>query len=438
MRKTNSDEQLVAQYGDQGIGLISRYLGIKNYQKKTVSHVFAPYKKTLVCKGLTEVIKGTEDIESYEERVSFDLDYYGRSIGASYEFLEVGRDNKEELLTSGYRFLLKDEIRLAVAVYQDYFGFVHLEISYAKKHTVNAILFLDATIKYMKTNNFYLNEKIDANGNFLTLENIGFDSLILPEKQKKAIKVGALDFFKKKELYAKNKIAFKRGIIMTGQPGTGKTHACKVLMNSSKSTFLWITADVLEKKGDIKHIFDMARELAPVILVIEDADDYLEKEGAVDVLKTQLDGMDAVSGIVTILCTNYPDRLPKSLIDRPSRFDDILIFELPDLELRLNLLNKFSELMSIENRDSIFKELAEKTKGLTGAHLKELVIYALLLASDEERETITEDDLVKAYLKVKNTKDIAINGLKDIDVKTLIKELGHIRKDIKKNNDKNK
>ena len=424
----NSDEQLVAQYGDQGKGLIARYLGIKNFEKKTVSHIFSPYKKTLVSKALTEVIKGTEDVEVYEERVSFDLDWYGQTIGASYEFLEVGRDNKEELMTKGYRFLLKDEIRLAVSISEDFYGFIHLDISYAKKHTVNSILFLDSIIKYMKNNNFYLNEKIDANGKFLTLENIGFDSLILPESQKKAIKVGALDFFKKKELYEKNGIAYKRGIIMTGQPGTGKTHACKVLMNAATSTFIWITADVLTHKGDIKHIFDMARELAPVILVIEDADDYLELEGSVDTLKTQLDGMDAVSGIVTILCTNYPERLPKSLIDRPSRFDDILIFELPDEDLRLSLLNKFSELMNIENRDYIFKEIAKETKGLTGAHLKEIIIYSLLLASDDERDIITEDDLAKALLKVKNTKEIAIHGLKDIDVKCLLKELGHVKK----------
>lgn len=413
---SNADEKLVETYTSRDQGLIARYLGVKKYKMKNMSMMFPRYKRALFCKAVNEMIN------KHDLRAAFDIDW-GEIIAASFEYLEVGRDNNEELMTCGYRLIIKDGVRFSIAVKRTWTGIPYIVISYGEDNGLDATLILDEVTKYMSENNFFLGEKIDAKGNFLTVEDLDFDMVVLPENQKKAIKVGALDFFDKKEIYEKNKIAFKRGLIFTGQPGTGKTLACKILMNKAKSTFLWVTADVLEEPEDIKIIFSMAKELSPCLVVLEDVDDYLEKTGAVDVLKTAMDGMDSISGIVTILCTNYPDRLPKSLIDRPSRFDEIIIFKLPDLSLRLKLLNKFSENMDIENRDSIFSELAEKTDGLTGAHIKELIVYALLLSADDDRDIITEDDLAKSYIKVRDTKDTATDGLSNIDVKCLMAEI---------------
>ena len=158
-------------------------------------------------------------------------------------------------------------------------------------------------------------------------------------------------------------------------------------------------------------------------LTIRSIDDFLEKEGAVDAIKTQMDGMDALDGIVTILCTNYPDRLPMALIDRPSRFDDVILFHLPDEDLRFAILSKVGEPMNIENREPILKAIAKETKGLTGSHLKEIMVYALLLAADDDREIITENDLAAALTKVKNTKQIITDKLSEVNVKCLIDEI---------------
>lgn len=423
MRKTNSDEKLLEQYTSRDPGLIARYLGVKKYKMKSMSKAFPSYKQALFCKAVSEVIK------DYEERVAFDI-YRGEIVTASYEYLEVGRNNNEELMTSGFRLLLKDEVHLSSNVSLDpWSGTVILTLSYGNQHALEALEFFKAVDDYMRDNNFYKGEKIDNTGRFLTLTDISFDEVILKETDKKSIKMGALDFFKKKEIYNKNKIPYKRGLIFTGVPGTGKTLTGKILMNNCESTFLWITADILasaryEAASTItKRIFDMARELSPCILFIEDIDDFLEKEGAVDAIKTQMDGMDALDGIVTILCTNYPDRLPMALIDRPSRFDDVILFHLPDEDLRFNILSKVGEPMNIENREPLLKVIAKQTKGLTGSHLKEIMVYALLLAADEDREIITENDLEKALLKVKNTKQIITDKLSEVNVKCLIDEI---------------
>jgi len=109
MKKSNSDEKLVEQYTSRDRGLIARYLGVKKYKMRTMTNGFSPYKKALFCKAVTETIK------EYDERASFGL-YYGEVITANYEFLEVGRGINEELMTCGYRLVIKDKARLAVSV----------------------------------------------------------------------------------------------------------------------------------------------------------------------------------------------------------------------------------------------------------------------------------------------------------------------------------
>jgi ATP-dependent 26S proteasome regulatory subunit len=112
-----------------------------------------------------------------------------------------------------------------------------------------------------------------------------------------------------------------------------------------------------------------------------------------------------------------------ALIDRPSRFDDVILFQLPDLELRFSILDKVGKEMNIENRNKILKDLAEKTEGLTGSHLKEIMVYALLLAADSERENITEDDLAQALIKVLDTKETITDKLSEVNVKCLMDEI---------------
>jgi SpoVK/Ycf46/Vps4 family AAA+-type ATPase len=418
-----ADEKLLEQYTTKDQGLVARYLQVKKFDMKEISIDFPCYKEALFSKAITEVCK------NYDETVSFDI---GRSgvCPASYKHLEVGRDKFEELLTCGYR-VLRSEKTLVINNYMSW-GTLYLNVSYSKENSEEAIGFLNKVVKYMTDNNFYIGESIDLTGKFLKVQDLNFESVVLPEVSKKAIKVGALEFFNKKAVYSKNKIPFKRGLIFTGVPGTGKTLTGKVLMKESDATFLWVTAGDLgdkytEASKTAKNLFNMAKELSPCILFIEDVDDFLEKNGAIDAVKTQMDGIDGLDGIVTILCTNFPEKLPLALVDRPSRFDDVIVFSLPDLDLRLGILNQVSEDMEIVNRDVILKELASKTKGLTGSHLKEILVYALLLSTDENRETILEKDLNQALKKVLDTKETITNGLSEVNVKVLIKELKKIK-----------
>ena len=411
VQKKNADERLVEEYIPKDEGLVARFLSTKPHKIRSLGKSYPGYKSALFFKAVNEIVK------DYDVRAVFDLKY-GQVVSPSYSYLEVGRGKREELLVTGMRFLIKDKKALAAYVTPGY-GTVDLYMSYNEKDSDIALGLMEKIDKYIAENNFYKGEKIDAAGQFLPIPNLDFDSVQLPDEQKNAIEVGALKFFKKKEIYEKNKIPWKRGMIFSGVPGTGKTMMIKALMSNSNCTFIWATSEMVNYASDVKYLFKMAKELSPSLLVLEDVDAFLSRQSTVDVLKTTMDGLNDVNGICTIICTNFPDRIPKALL-RPGRVDQVFIFELPSEILRHKILNSIAEPMNIENKDNVLKELAKRTEGLTGAHLKELLIFALLLAADEDRDLISEKDLSTALVKVFDNLNIINDKIKEIDVKSLI------------------
>lgn len=398
------------------LSIIDRFLNEKPHKQRSLSKSFPGFKGALFFKAVTEVLN------DYKVHSVFNLDY-GELSSPTYSYLEVGRGKREELLIEGYRLIeAKDNRRLAIFV-EPGMRSMHLSLKYRENDNDLAIGFLKSVEKYMVDNNYYKGEKITAAGSFLPIPNLTFDDVKLADDKKRAIKMGALEFFKKREVYEKNNIPFKRGLIFTGLPGTGKTLSGKILMSNSNCTFIWVTSDMVCYSEDVKYLYDMAKELAPCILFMEDLDNYLAKLGAVDVIKTQMDGLESVDGICTILCTNYPDRLPRALLDRPSRFDDLIIFELPNKTLRYEILIKISEAMSIKDKEQALNAIAEKSDKLTGAHLKEVLVFSILLAADEGREVVEYSDLEKALNKVLKTRELINSEISKLDMKNFILSL---------------
>lgn len=414
LQKKTDEEKLVEAYIPKDCGIVANFLCTKPHKIRSMGKSYPGYKSALFFKAVNEVVK------DYDVRATFDLQY-GQVVSPSYSYLEVGRGKREELLVTGMRFLIKDKRALAVYV-EPGWGTVDLYMSYNEKDSELSINFMEQVDKYMAENNFYKGEKIDAAGQFLPIPELDFDDVQLPDDQKQAIKVGALDFFNKKEIYDKNKISWRRGMIFSGRPGTGKTMMAKILMRKSPCTFIWATSEMVSCSSDVRYLFSMAKELSPVILILEDVDAFLSRESTIDALKTTLDGMNNVDGICTIICTNFPDRIPKALL-RPGRIDQVFIFELPNESLRYKILNKISEPMNIENKDNVLKELAKRTEGLTGACLKEILVFSILLAADDNRDIISEKDVSMALKKVFDNLNIVNDKIKDLDVKSLLQKL---------------
>jgi len=398
LRDDDNQRKCITKYA-----LLDRYLNMEAHDQKVMVNKFIKFKTALLCKALKTLLDG----EKYKCTKTINFDFYGKLARPQYAYMEVGRDNVEELLIDGFQFISTPYGKFVINVYPIRTAHV-VDLYHCDKQTKLVKDFSDELKQWMDDNNFYKGEKITPNGKFLPLVEMTFDDIKLPEDDKKCIKVGALDFFEKKELYQKGNIPFKRGLIFAGEPGTGKTLTGRILMSQVKSTFIWATSEDLYYSEDFKYLMIMAKELAPCIIFAEDIDNYLKYSSAIDVMKTHMDGMEDVQGIVTILCTNYPKTIPPSLIDRPSRFDDVVEFNAPDEQFRYEILEYSSKHVEIEDRAQTLKAIAKEADGLTGAHLKELIIYSMLLAFDNERTSIIIDDLNKALEKINKTRDLII------------------------------
>ena len=159
-----------------------------------------------------------------------------------------------------------------------------------------------------------------------------FENLILPEKLKGEIRADVERFFASRAAYEKHGVPWKRGLLLVGPPGNGKTHAIKALINETGRPCLYV------KTFDSEH-FDRARpasagsstgpgQCSPCLLVLEDLDSLITDENRSFFLN-ELDGFAANAGILTIATTNHPGRLDPAILDRPSRFDRKYHFGLP-------------------------------------------------------------------------------------------------------------
>jgi hypothetical protein len=208
------------------------------------------------------------------------------------------------------------------------------------------------------------------------------DNLILAGSLKEELFKDLADFFAAAEHYRKYKIAWKRGILLLGPPGNGKTHAVKALVNRAGIPCLYVRSLKAQHRTDhtlISNVFSHAREVSPCILVFEDLDTLINP-GNRSYFLNELDGFESNDGIFVIATTNYPEKLDPAIMDRPSRFDRKYTFDLPEWEERQQFLRMFSE--SLDEEVQLSKgeaeELAHATTGFSFAYLKELYLSAMM------------------------------------------------------------
>ncbi|KAI7836065.1 hypothetical protein COHA_010034 [Chlorella ohadii] len=218
------------------------------------------------------------------------------------------------------------------------------------------------------------------------------------------------------ELYEDIGIKPPKGVILYGEPGTGKTLLAKAVANSTSATFLRVVGSELIQKylGDgpklVRELFRVADEQAPSIVFIDEIDAVGTKRydahsgGEREIQRTmlellnQLDGFDAMTDVKVIMATNRIDSLDPALI-RPGRIDRKIEFPLPDQKTKRRIFQIHTGRMTLAD-DVNIEEFVMAKDELSGADVKAMCTEAGLLALRERRMCVTQEDFVKAKEKV--------------------------------------
>ncbi|HXQ74347.1 MAG TPA: AAA family ATPase, partial [Pyrinomonadaceae bacterium] len=187
-------------------------------------------------------------------------------------------------------------------------------------------------------------------------------------------------FFDSRETYERYGIPWRRGALLTGPPGNGKTHTVKALINSLERPCLYVrnfSGDGTEQ-GNMTEVFKRARR-EPTVVVLEDLDSMINDANRAFFLN-ELDGFRVNSGVVILATTNHPEKLDTAILDRPSRFDRKYVFDLPAESERLAYVEKWNSELQAELRisEKAAAAIVKQTEGFSFAYLKELFVSSMV------------------------------------------------------------
>lgn len=237
-----------------------------------------------------------------------------------------------------------------------------------------------------------------------------WEELFLPENIKTELQSLVENFLASKDFYAQNRIPWKRGILLYGKPGCGKTSIIRTVM--SMYNFKPVTIVPGGNDEVVREAFSYAEEQSPSLLYFEDLDSLLEKNIDISSFLNLMDGISAKNGLLVIATANEVKKLKSNITDRPSRFDRKFEIPLPNQEMAYIYLKRwFGALLSTKKCKELSR-YAEKYE-FSYAYLKELYISAMFEALSNNRKAPTEKDIDNALNRLVKDKNI-LNSNKTI------------------------
>ncbi len=211
--------------------------------------------------------------------------------------------------------------------------------------------------------------------------------LVLPNMPHKKILSDIENFWSKETMFKKYDLVFKRGILLHGTPGGGKSSMIQLLVKDiiSRNGIAFELTGPDYYSSYIK-LFREVEPNRPVLVIIEDIDEIINEYGEKEITNI-LDGINQVSKVVYLATTNNISKLDDKIKKRPSRFDRVIEIKKPeDIDREFYFLNKI-EKDDIEKMNIDISKWVKDTEGLTISHLKELVISVVIMGNDYE-ETV--------------------------------------------------
>ena len=224
-----------------------------------------------------------------------------------------------------------------------------------------------------------------------------------------------VDFLKEPKKYEKLGAKIPRGVLLAGEPGTGKTLMARAVAGEASVPFFSISGSEFAEMfvgvgaSRVRDLFSKAKKNAPSIIFIDEIDAVAHKRDArggagredeqtLNQILVEMDGFDNESGVIVIAATNRVDMLDKALL-RPGRFDRHIHVALPERKDRLAILKVHFKNKPVEDNVKL-EALAAKTAGSSGADLANIANEAAITAARESHEKISNADLTEAFERV--------------------------------------
>ena len=224
-----------------------------------------------------------------------------------------------------------------------------------------------------------------------------------------------VDFLKHPKKYETLGAKIPRGVLLAGDPGTGKTLMARAVAGEANVPFFSISGSEFAEMfvgvgaSRVRDLFSKAKKNAPSIIFIDEIDAVAHKRDArggagredeqtLNQILVEMDGFDNDSGVIVIAATNRVDMLDKALL-RPGRFDRHINVTLPERKDRLEILNVHFKNKPVEKSVNL-DALAAKTAGSSGADLANIANEAAITAAREGHKEITNADVTEAFERV--------------------------------------
>ena len=251
------------------------------------------------------------------------------------------------------------------------------------------------------------------NGN--SKNKVTFDDVAGIDEEKEELQE-VVEFLKNPKKFTDMGARIPKGVLLVGQPGTGKTLLAKAVAGEAGVPFFFISgSDFVEMfvgvgASRVRDVFEEAKRNAPSIIFIDEIDavgrqrgaglggGHDEREQTLNQMLVEMDGFTANEGVIVIAATNRPDVLDKALL-RPGRFDRQIVVPAPDVKAREQILEVHSRKKKF-GPDVDLKLIAKNTSGFTGADLENLLNEAALLAARRDKVAISQREIEDAMVKV--------------------------------------
>ena len=225
-----------------------------------------------------------------------------------------------------------------------------------------------------------------------------------------------VEFLKNPSKFTSLGARIPKGVLLVGPPGTGKTLLAKAVAGEAGVPFFSISgSDFVEMfvgvgASRVRDLFEQAKKVTPSVIFIDEIDavgrhrgaglggGHDEREQTLNQLLVEMDGFGVNEGVIIIAATNRPDILDPALL-RPGRFDRQVVVNRPDVLGREGILKVHSRNKKFA-QDVDLKVVAQTTAGFTGADLENLLNESALLAARRGKETISNQEIQDALMKV--------------------------------------